>query len=188
MARPWSLVKLGGPDVLDSAGQLAWGWGLRFHSEAEGEWWVGEGEGWWWRSERSWSRRRISKVGDHSSGAVSDAGGCREEVEIGTTCLRHWRNFQASVFKVFETIHNNSRKRGRRTSHDNDADSVWGPRTTSFRHDEISTHCVDLSSSALWEKPAILTSNFSKGRFQKARSDKHGFNQCAFYCIIESLV
>ena len=40
----------------------------------------------------------------------------------------------------------------------------------------------------LLEKPAAGNSNFSKERFKKAVSDKHGFNQHASYCIIESFV
>lgn len=55
-----------------------------------------------WNFEWSWSKRGISRVGDQGSGAVSDAGGCQERVEIGIACLRCWRNFQASVVKVLK--------------------------------------------------------------------------------------
>lgn len=105
---------------------------------------MGEEERWFWKPGKSWSKRGISRVGDDGGGAVANAGGCKEEVEIGTTCLRCWRNFQANAFKVFETIHSTASKRSKWIGYDVDADVIWGTRTTSFRWAEIRANCVNL--------------------------------------------
>lgn len=114
-------VKPGVPGVPDDVGKLRWGWGLRFTMEL----WGSRGQG-CWKPGTSQSKRGISRVGDHGSEAGSDAGSSQEGVEIGTTRLRFCRDFQINVLKALETIQDTNWKRGRCTSHGNDAECCLG--------------------------------------------------------------
>lgn len=170
-------------DLLDEVGKLSWGWVPRFMMKLKsGD--EGGGEG------CAGSLGGLSPRGKFPELETTEVGQCLM-LSRGGGNQDHLLQEELSgqCFKTFETTRYTDRKM---------ADGKTLTMMLPLFGEPRQPHSDKVQSApTLWiwkfiylllEKPAISNSNFSKGRFKKAISDKHGFNQHASCCIIESLV